>query len=84
MANRDLRWKREHGVLKAYGPLAQRPGMPSRFKDLSIAPLFARVVFENGDYRVHTNDWVTTNLKANTEAEAKRIVEAMWALQLTE
>lgn len=81
MADRDLRWKREHGVLKAYGPLAPRPGVQSRWKDVTIAPLFARIVFDNGDYRVHTNDWAATDLRADTEEEAKRIVNAMWALQ---
>lgn len=45
--------------------------------------IFARVLPQDCGawYKVVTNDWSRTDMRAETEAQAKQMVEAIWALE---
>lgn len=85
MPKPTLEWRREGGVLIAYKPMLKKPPNLFRRGSWEQQPpweLFARITYHvNEGYRVRTNDWAATDMPAADEREAKRMVEAMWALE---
>jgi hypothetical protein len=84
----ELEWRRENGVLTAYKAIEDK--RPMRFSTgRNTSPpwvMFAQIkhVYQHGTgvgYCVLTNDWGNTGVPADSEYEAKQIINAMWALE---
>ena len=74
-----LRWGESLKGPVAYDPFAVRTQYS---RGEAVTKIFARLVYRIGEgWYVWTNDWKTTDNCFATEEEARRVVEAMWALE---
>ena len=75
-----LSWEHTHKGLAAVYNTRVSQGM--RGSQL-VTSIFARIAPKDcgAYYLVTTNDWSRTGIRAETEAQAKVMIEAMWALE---
>ena len=75
-----LSWEHTHkGLAAVYDTRASQGMRGSQI----VTTIFARIVPKDYGtyYLVVTNDWSRTGIRVETEAQAKVLIEAMWALE---
>jgi hypothetical protein len=75
-----MHWEHTHKGLAAVYDTRTSQGMRG---SQIVTSIFARIMPKEcgAYYLIVTNDWGRTNIRAETEAQGKAIVEAMWALE---